>query len=143
MGRFCIYDSVTYTLLSKPGAISSLLWISSLQASYNFYHVIPYTANYFYGAAFMASVISINKLNKLAARVASVNRIYLMSDLKQVLIQNGFGKTIQIPINEFQIVKFTPETNQIRAKAGSNSTNSISLRMAENIHFPLLYAVLN
>ena len=66
MGRHCIYDSVTFRLLSKPGLMSSLLWVSSLQASYNFYNVIPYTANYFYGAAAIASILSLRKLNSFA-----------------------------------------------------------------------------
>ena len=93
MGRHCIYDSVTFRLLSKPGLMSSIFLASSIQASYNFYHFIPYTANYFYGAAGLASILTMKKINGFAANQAQISRLYLMSDMKQVMIQNGFGQT--------------------------------------------------
>lgn len=59
-----IYDSVSYALKTKSGLLNTMMTMGSYYASYITYYATPYVALNFYGAAGLATIMTLINTGK-------------------------------------------------------------------------------
>jgi hypothetical protein len=142
IGRFLVYDSVQFALSTKPSFTNTAITLGSYYGTYLSYTAMPYVATSLYGYATVAGIMTLLNVAKFLDRSQGIVRIYLLSNCHTVRVENGFGRTMDVPLSAISLQATAGKAGLLRISINSKN-HQLKLKQATYFDPVLLYAITN